>query len=93
MKIPVRRLAAYCAVAVALPGAAIAAEAIGPDPVTLNGHVAQVMHERCAACHSPNQAAPFSLLTYEDVSKRADTCPCREPDALHAALARRTGLR
>ena len=40
-------------------------------PVTFNGQIAKVVHQRCASCHRPGQAAPFSLLTYEDVSKRA----------------------
>src|SRR5688572_22642612 len=27
---------------------------------------------KCTSCHRPNTAAPFSLLTYEDVKKRGD---------------------
>src|SRR5271170_5331356 len=33
--------------------------------------IAPVIYEKCAPCHHPGQAAPFSLLTYEDVKKRA----------------------
>ena len=29
------------------------------------------MHAKCAVCHRPGEAAPFSLITYEDVAKRA----------------------
>ena len=40
--------------------------------VTFTAHIAPIMHERCASCHRPGQTAPFSLLTYEDVAKRAE---------------------
>lgn len=33
--------------------------------------VAPIIHTKCTPCHRPNEAAPFSLITYEDVSKRA----------------------
>jgi Tetratricopeptide repeat len=33
--------------------------------------VAPIIYEKCAPCHHPGAAAPFSLLTYEDVKKRA----------------------
>lgn len=32
--------------------------------------VAPIIARACASCHRPGEAAPFSLLTYEDVSKR-----------------------
>jgi hypothetical protein len=35
--------------------------------------VTSIFEARCAACHRPGQAAPFSLLTYEDASGWADT--------------------
>jgi thiol-disulfide isomerase/thioredoxin len=34
--------------------------------VTYTKHVAPILQERCQACHRPEQAAPFSLLTYND---------------------------
>lgn len=34
-------------------------------------HIAPIIAENCTPCHRPGEAAPFSLLTYEDVSKRA----------------------
>ena len=49
----------------------LGADALGADSVTFNGHIAAIVHQRCAACHRPGQAAPFSLLGYEDVAKRA----------------------
>lgn len=33
--------------------------------------VAPIVHAKCTPCHRPNEAAPFSLISYEDVSKRA----------------------
>lgn len=33
--------------------------------------VAPIIHTRCTPCHRPNDAAPFSLITYEDIAKRA----------------------
>ena len=34
-------------------------------------NVAPIIHTRCTPCHQPTEAAPFSLMTYEDVAKRA----------------------
>ncbi|HEB53427.1 MAG TPA: tetratricopeptide repeat protein [bacterium] len=33
--------------------------------------VAAIVHRSCAPCHRPGQPAPFDLLTYRDVQKRA----------------------
>ena len=30
-----------------------------------------MVFKNCAACHRPGEVAPFSLLTYHDVKKRA----------------------
>lgn len=40
--------------------------------VTYNRHIAPILFGQCAECHRPGEVAPFSLLTYEDASKRAD---------------------
>jgi Leucine-rich repeat (LRR) protein len=34
--------------------------------ITYARHVAPILQERCAGCHHPGTAAPFSLLTYDD---------------------------
>ncbi len=60
-----------CALTLTSSGIASAADPSATDLVTFNSHIAPIMHERCASCHRPGQAAPFSLLTYEDVAKRA----------------------
>ena len=33
--------------------------------------IAPIVFQNCSPCHRPNGGAPFSLLTYKDVSKRA----------------------
>src|ERR1041385_5708608 len=38
--------------------------------VTFTEHVAPIVLNVCATCHRPGEAAPFSLLTYDDVRKR-----------------------
>jgi hypothetical protein len=41
------------------------------DGLTFSKDVAPIVLEHCAACHRPDGAAPFGLLTYADVKKRA----------------------
>jgi mono/diheme cytochrome c family protein len=40
--------------------------------VTFSKDIAPIVLENCAACHRPGEVAPFPLLTYVDVSKRAE---------------------
>ncbi len=42
-----------------------------PSPVTFNKEIAPLVFAHCSGCHRPGQSAPFSLLTYHDVQKRA----------------------
>lgn len=39
--------------------------------LTFNKDIAPIIFENCASCHRPGEVAPFSLLTYADVKKRA----------------------
>lgn len=39
--------------------------------ITYGEHIAPIILTHCASCHSPGQAAPFSLLNYDDVRSRA----------------------
>lgn len=39
--------------------------------VTYYKDVAPIVEAKCATCHRPGESAPFSLLTYKDVAKRA----------------------
>lgn len=38
--------------------------------ITYNRDIAPIIRAKCAPCHRPGEAAPFSLLTFEDVAKR-----------------------
>ena len=40
-------------------------------PLTYTHDIAPIVARYCAPCHRPGESAPFSLLTYEDVQKRA----------------------
>jgi mono/diheme cytochrome c family protein len=42
-----------------------------PDAPTFNRDVAPIVFENCAGCHRPGESAPFKLLTYRDVKRRA----------------------
>ena len=39
--------------------------------VNFSRDVAPIVFDKCAACHRPGGAAPFSLLSYDDVRQRA----------------------
>src|SRR5207244_34936 len=39
--------------------------------VTFNQDIAPIVFQQCAGCHQPGQSAPFNLLSYADVKKRA----------------------
>src|SRR5215813_1375255 len=53
-----------------LPLAATERQREAQPDVTFSEHVAPIVFNRCATCHRPGEAAPFSLLSYEDVRKR-----------------------
>ena len=40
------------------------------DKVTFTEAIAPIIYDNCVTCHRPGEAAPFALLTYEDVKKR-----------------------
>ena len=39
--------------------------------VNFNKDIAPILFQHCAGCHRPGQSAPFALLSYADVKKRA----------------------
>ncbi|WP_435008541.1 redoxin domain-containing protein [Tundrisphaera lichenicola] len=45
----------------------------GDGPVTYSGQVAQVLRDRCVACHREGEIAPFALTSYEEAVGWADT--------------------
>lgn len=51
-------------------GATPSTATTGPS-VTFSRDVAPIVFARCAACHHPGEAAPFSLLSYDDVKHHA----------------------
>jgi hypothetical protein len=60
-----------------------------PAPaVTFAEHVAPIVFSNCARCHRPGEAAPFSLLGYDDVRRRgrliADVTSSRYMPPWHA---------
>jgi Tol biopolymer transport system component/mono/diheme cytochrome c family protein len=38
--------------------------------ITFAGTIAPIVYQNCVTCHRPGEAAPFSLMSYEDVAKR-----------------------
>jgi Tol biopolymer transport system component len=50
----------------------LAAAALLPaaDKVTFSENIAPIVYDNCVTCHRPGEAAPFSLISYEDVKKR-----------------------
>jgi tetratricopeptide (TPR) repeat protein len=74
----IRLLVATCGLLAALlPGCqrpaepSAAASSSASREVTFNRDVAPIIFGKCSRCHHPGEAAPFSLLTYEDVRRRA----------------------
>jgi mono/diheme cytochrome c family protein len=58
---------AWCA---ALP---FVAQSAPETAVMFNRHIAPIIYNNCSTCHRPGEAAPFSLLSYQDVVKKAKT--------------------
>src|SRR3954454_12088259 len=40
-------------------------------PVTFNQQIAPILYKNCSPCHRPGEAAPFSLLSYQDAKQHA----------------------
>ena len=40
------------------------------ETVTFNRQIAPIIYNNCSSCHRPGEAAPFSLLSYQDVVKK-----------------------
>jgi hypothetical protein len=61
----------WFALALGLPVAFSGRPAPVQSQVTFSENVAPIIFNKCAGCHRPGEAAPFSLLNYDDVRKRA----------------------
>jgi len=44
-----------------------------PDQVTFHQHIAPLLQKHCQECHRPGTVAPFSLISYRDVTAHAET--------------------
>lgn len=42
-----------------------------PEEITYSGHIGPIIYKHCSNCHRPGEAGPFSLLTYQDATARA----------------------
>jgi hypothetical protein len=40
------------------------------SPVTFSETVAPILYENCVTCHRPGEAAPFSLISYDEVKRK-----------------------
>ena len=58
------------ALLLALP---LAAQGALENPITFNRNIAPIIFQNCSTCHRPGEAAPFSLLSYQDVAKKGKT--------------------
>src|SRR5262245_43651671 len=41
-----------------------------PEEVTFTETIAPIIFENCVTCHRPGEAAPFSLISYDDAKRR-----------------------
>jgi mono/diheme cytochrome c family protein len=57
--------------ALLLPASVLAAPA--PSAPTFNRDVAPIIFKSCSGCHRPGEVAPFSLLSYKDTVRKAET--------------------
>ncbi|WP_109698457.1 calcium-binding protein [Chitinophaga deserti] len=64
--------------------------------VTFNKDIAPIIHRNCTPCHRQGEAAPFPLVTYDDVARRATFIrevvesgymPPWKPDAAYRSFA------
>ena len=45
---------------------------VSDDELTFRKHIAPIVFDNCSPCHRPGEVAPFDLLGYGDIKKRAD---------------------
>ncbi|HLH43371.1 MAG TPA: cytochrome c [Bryobacteraceae bacterium] len=51
-------------------GLAVAGAVSAAEKVTFTETIAPIIYDNCVTCHRPGEAAPFALITYDDVKKR-----------------------
>src|SRR5689334_21853530 len=47
-----------------------AQNATSSSRVTFTETIAPIVYDNCVSCHRPGEAAPFSLISYDDVKNR-----------------------
>lgn len=62
----IARVIGLCVAAAAVASAAD----LAVSTPTFSETIAPIVYQNCVTCHRPGEAAPFSLITYEDVKKR-----------------------
>ena len=67
-----KRLSILMAAALGFAASALGQEPGNPPP-TFSKDVAPILQKHCQTCHRPGEAAPFSMLTYEDTRPWAAT--------------------
>ena len=75
------------AAALMVPSIALAADT--PKQVTFTKDVAPIFQEKCELCHRPDNMAPMSLRTYEEVRPWVRSIAQRVGSAADAAVAHR----
>jgi len=72
---PKHVLFAGLATAALVAAASMPGHSQGPNgrTPTFTETIAPILYTNCVTCHRPGEVAPFSLITYEDVAKRAKT--------------------
>jgi mono/diheme cytochrome c family protein len=65
--------AARAARAFALGAGVLSSFSADAKEVTFTRDIAPIVFQNCSGCHRPGEVAPFALLGYEDVRKRAKT--------------------
>ena len=50
---------------------ALVPSSVSAEPPTYAKDIAPLVNDRCGMCHHPGGSAPFSLLTYDEVKRRA----------------------
>src|SRR5947207_6234515 len=67
-----KQLLTMMAVACAVGAPAFSAGEIAKAParLTFTESIAPIIFNNCTSCHRPGEAAPFALMSYQDVKKR-----------------------
>jgi mono/diheme cytochrome c family protein len=70
---PVSRVAGILVTCGLIAAASVSGRSQAPNgsTPTFTGTVAPILYANCVTCHRPGEVAPFPLISYEDVAKRA----------------------